>query len=71
MNADRDRAAGVIPAIYITRIAVARRGAAPLGLPGHYDPDAAALARYARAARTGEGFRAWLDEWLALEPAAP
>lgn len=67
---DRDRAAGVIPAVYVTRVAVAKRGAAPLGLPGHYDPDAAALARYAQAARTGEGFRNWLDEWLAAEPAA-
>jgi glutaconate CoA-transferase subunit A len=64
---DRDRAAGVIPAVYVTRIATAPRGAAPLGLPGHYDPDAAALARYARAAKTAEGFQAWLDEWLAAE----
>ena len=67
---DRDRAAGVIPAVYVARIAVAKFGVAPLGLPGHYDPDAAALARYAQAARTGEGFRAWLDEWLEAEPAA-
>ena len=67
---DRDRAAGVVPSVYVTRIAVAKRGAAPLGLPGHYDPDAAALARYAQAARTPEGFRAWLDEWLVAEVAA-
>jgi len=67
---DRDRVAGVVPATYVTRIAVAPRGAAPLALPGHYDPDAAALARYAQAARTTEGFRAWLDEWLAAEVAA-
>jgi glutaconate CoA-transferase subunit A len=67
---DRDRAAGVIPAVYVTRIAVAPRGAAPLGLPGQYDPDTAGLARYAQAARTAEGFREWLDDWLALAPAA-
>jgi glutaconate CoA-transferase subunit A len=66
---DRERSAGVIPAIYVTRIATARRGAWPLGLPGRYDPDSAALGRYARAAKTGEGFRAWLDEWLAPEVA--
>jgi glutaconate CoA-transferase subunit A len=60
----------VIPAVYVTRIATAPRGAAPLGLPGHYDPDAAALARYAQAARTEAGFRAWLDEWLAAEATA-
>ena len=67
---DRDRAAGVIPAVYVTRIATALRGAAPLALPGHYDPDTAALARYAQAAKTVEGFRAWLDAWLAVETAA-
>jgi glutaconate CoA-transferase subunit A len=67
---DRDRAGATIPAAYVTRIAIAPRGAAPLALPGHYDPDAAALARYAQAARTAEGFRAWLDEWLAAETAA-
>jgi glutaconate CoA-transferase subunit A len=67
---DRDRAGATIPAAYVTRIATASRGAAPLALPGHYDPDAAALARYAQAARTAEGFRAWLDEWLAAETAA-
>jgi len=65
---DRERAAGVIPAIYITRIAVAKRGAWPLGLAGRYDADEAALARYAAAARTPSGFRAWLDEWLAAAP---
>lgn len=67
---DRDRAAGVIPAVYITRIATAPHGAAPLALPGHYEPDTAALARYAQAAKTAEGFRAWLDAWLAVETAA-
>jgi glutaconate CoA-transferase subunit A len=67
---DRDRAAGVIPAVYVTRIAIARHGAAPLALPGHYDPDTAALARYAHAAKTADGFRPWLDAWLAVETAA-
>ena len=67
---DRDRAAGVIPAVYVTRIATAPRGAAPLALPGHYDPDTAALGRYAEAAKTAEGFRGWLDTWLAVETAA-
>jgi glutaconate CoA-transferase subunit A len=66
---DRDRAGATIPAAYVTRIAVARRGAAPLGLPGHYDPDVAAIGRYAQAARTAEGFRAWLDAWLEAVPA--
>jgi glutaconate CoA-transferase subunit A len=69
--ADRDRSPGVIPAVYVARIAVAKRGAWPLGLAGRYDADAAALERYARAAKTADGFRAWLDEWLAREPALP
>lgn len=64
---DPERSAGVIPAVYVTRIAVAKRGAWPLGLPGGYGADGAALARYAQAARTPEGFRAWLDNWLAAE----
>ena len=67
---DRDRAGAAIPAAYVARIAIAPRGAAPLALHGCYDPDAAALARYAQAARTAEGFQAWLDEWLAAEAAA-
>jgi glutaconate CoA-transferase subunit A len=68
--ADRERSPGVIPAVYVSRIALAPRGAWPLGLAGHYEPDPAALERYARAAKSAEGFRAWLDEWLAREPAA-
>lgn len=68
--ADRERSPGVIPAVYVTRIAVAPRGAWPFGLPGRYDADADALARYARAAKTSDGFGAWLDDWLAREPAA-
>jgi glutaconate CoA-transferase subunit A len=68
---DPERAGGVVPAIFVERIAVAPRGGWPLGLPGHYAADGPALGRYARAARTPEGFREWLDEWLAAEePAA-
>jgi glutaconate CoA-transferase, subunit A len=52
-------AAGTIPALYISAIAVARRGAAPVGLAGTYAPDRAALAAYAQAAKTSEGFEAW------------
>ncbi len=66
---DPERSAGVIPAAYLTGVAVAKRGAWPLGLAGCYPADGAALACYAQAARTAEGFRAWLDEWLAAERA--
>lgn len=58
-------AAATIPDLYVTRIAAAPRGAAPLALAGRYPADAEWLARYAQAAKTAEGFRAFLDEWLA------
>ena len=62
--ADENRAAGVIPAIYITAIAHAPRGAAPLRLWDYYAEDEVALARYALAARSTAGFNDWLGGWL-------
>lgn len=62
---DETMAPGLITAPYITAIAPAPRGGAPLGLPGHYPPEPEVLAAYARAARTEEGFRAFLADFLA------
>jgi len=62
---DPERSGGVIPALYVERIAIAPRGAWPLALPGRYAADGPALGRYAQAARTREGFGAWLAAWLA------
>lgn len=62
--ATEESAAATLPALYVTAVAVAPQGSWPLGLPGRHEPDAAAQERYARAARTEEGFRAWLEEWL-------
>jgi glutaconate CoA-transferase, subunit A len=62
--ADPARSGAVVPAIYVGRVAVARRGAAPHALAGAYDADEAFLARYAAAARSDDGFRAFVDEWL-------
>jgi len=62
--ADPARSGAVVPAIYVGRVAVARQGAAPHALAGAYDADEAFLARYAAAARSEDGFRAFLDEWL-------
>ncbi len=62
---DEARAGAVIPAIYITRIALSPRGAAPLGYLDFYPQDEDELARYAGMARTNEGFNAFVDEWLA------
>jgi glutaconate CoA-transferase subunit A len=61
---DPKLAAGVVPAIYVNRIALAQHGAWPVGLPGDYGSDDAALSRYVKSAKTEEGFRRFLDEWL-------
>jgi glutaconate CoA-transferase subunit A len=66
---DPVKAAGVIPSLYVSQLAVVANGARPIGLADGYPPDAAALARYAAAARTEAGFRAWLDEALGRLPA--
>lgn len=62
--ADEGRAAGVIPSIYITRIALAERGAWPLRFWDTYPEDEAELTRYATMAKSAEGFREWLAHWL-------
>ena len=59
--ADENSAAGVLPALYVTAIARVQRGAWPLGLWGEYPADAAEIARYARMAKTPEGFAAYMD----------
>lgn len=62
--ADDARASGTIPALYISGLAVASRGADPVGLAGAYPADRTALGAYAEAARTQAGFRRWLDETI-------
>lgn len=64
-NADPLRSAGVIASLYVDAVALAPRGALPCGMPGLYDEDADAMSAYARAAATPEGFRAWLERFLA------
>lgn len=51
---DSLRAPATIPEMYISRVAVAKKGAWPLALEGCYGADKAALADYARRARTGQ-----------------
>jgi glutaconate CoA-transferase subunit A len=58
---DEQLAPGVISAIYIDSIALAARGAWPIGLLDAYAADAAAIADYARMARSEAGFHAWLE----------
>jgi glutaconate CoA-transferase subunit A len=63
---DEMSAAGTLPALYVTEIAVAPRGAWPYGLWGEYATDTAEIVRYAKAARTPEGFA----EYMATAPTA-
>jgi len=65
---DDSRAGAVLPAIYVSRIAVAKRGAWPLGLGDYYADDETELARYATLARTDDGFAQFIEEWLNREP---
>jgi glutaconate CoA-transferase subunit A len=64
MLEDELLAPGVISAIYITATAPAKRGAWPLAIAGVYDIDDAHLVKYAKAARTREGFQRYLDEFV-------
>ncbi len=61
---DDATASGTIPSLYVSAIAIATRGAAPVGLAGAYPADAEAVAAYARAAKTQDGFNAWAAENL-------
>lgn len=59
--ADDARAAGTIPALYMSGVAVSQRGADPVGLAGAYPAVDSTIAAYVRAAQTADGFRTWLD----------
>jgi len=61
---DPQRAAGVLPAIYVTQVAAAKRGAWPLAFWDLHPEDEAALANYVAAASTAAGFAQFLDSWL-------
>lgn len=54
-------AAGTLPSLYVTEIAEAPRGAAPVGLFSEYGQDAALLREYAEMAKTQAGFDSWLQ----------
>jgi len=60
--AEEELAAGTLSGLYVDAVAVAPRGAAPLGLHDLYAADTAHLADYARRARTEEGFLSYLAE---------
>jgi glutaconate CoA-transferase, subunit A len=60
LMADEATGGATIPAMYITGIAQAPKGAWPLPMPGYYPGDTDYLARYCQAARSEEGLSAWL-----------
>ncbi len=64
---DDSRAGAVLPAIYVSKIAVAERGAWPLALGDHYGNDETMLANYATMARTDEGFAQFIEQWLSRD----
>jgi glutaconate CoA-transferase subunit A len=58
---DERLASGAINATYVTATAIAERGTRPSALLDEYGFDQAYVSDYARAAKTDDGFRAWLD----------
>ena len=57
-------APGCIGSVYLSAVAPAPHGAWPLGVAQEYPIDDAHLVTYARAARTREGFRRYLEQWV-------
>jgi len=68
--ADDRTAAGTIPALYVTAIAEARRGAWPVGLRHRYAADREHLRRYAELARSEAGFARYLGQFVLKSVAA-
>ena len=61
---DEQMAPGTISATYVDAIAVAPRGAWPLGLLDEYGPDDAHIAEYARLARSESGLSHYLNSFV-------
>lgn len=59
--ADEVTAAGTLPALYVSDIAVAQNGAWPYGLWGEYPTDTEEIMRYADAAKTEAGFADYIS----------
>jgi glutaconate CoA-transferase subunit A len=64
MLEDEVLAPGCISSVYVGAVAPSPRGAWPLGVPGVYGIDDAHVQAYARMAKTAEGFRKYLDEFV-------
>jgi glutaconate CoA-transferase, subunit A len=68
--ADEKMAAGTIPAIYISGMAQAQKGAWPVALPGHYERDVDHVRRYVEMAASEDGFQQYLMEHVYTRIAA-
>ena len=64
MLEDELLAPGLLSSVYVSGVARAEGGARPLAVAGVYGIDDAQLRRYATAAKTREGFQAYLDEYV-------
>ena len=64
MLEDELLAPGVLASVYVSGVAQAQRGAWPLSVAGVYGIDDAQLSRYAKAAKTQEGFQRYLEEFV-------
>lgn len=60
--ANETTAAGTLPALYVTDVVAAPRGAWPYGLWSEYPTDSAEILRYSKAARSAEGFASYMAE---------
>jgi len=69
MLEDELLAPGCISSVYVSAVAPSPRGAWPLGVPLVYGIDDAHVMQYAKLAKTDEGFRRYLDEFV-LKPVA-
>jgi glutaconate CoA-transferase subunit A len=64
LQEDELYASALVTDLYVGGIAVSERGAWPYGVPGEYSADEDHLAHYARAAKTSEGFSAYVSEFV-------
>ena len=64
MLEDELLAPGVLSSVYVSGVARAERGAWPLSVADLYGIDDAHLTLYANAARTMDGFRRYLDDYV-------
>ena len=61
---DERLAPGTINGVYVEAVAIAPRGAWPVGLLDEYAYDAAHVAEYARLARSEDGFHQYLERYV-------